>query len=112
MQILYPKKKLAHYGLQEADKASVIADAKARLPSEPAKADPSACRIGQSLVSWMLPLVGYTCCSLHLPTLWAMPAYPLGYTCCTGCTALPQLYLAHTRVRHDTCLCQGVALIK
>ena len=37
-----------HYGLQEADEASVIADAKARLPSEPAKADPSACRIGQS----------------------------------------------------------------
>lgn len=36
------------YGLQEADEASVIADAKARLPSEPVKADPSACRIGQS----------------------------------------------------------------
>ena len=36
-----------HYGLQEADEASVIADAKARLPAEPAKADPSACRIGR-----------------------------------------------------------------
>lgn len=38
-----------HSDLQEADEASVIADAKARLPSEPAKADPYACRIGQHL---------------------------------------------------------------
>lgn len=35
------------YGWQEADEASVIANAKGRLPPEPAKADPSACRIGK-----------------------------------------------------------------
>ena len=39
----------------------MIADAKARLPSEPAKADPSACRIGQHLSLATAYGLAYTC---------------------------------------------------
>lgn len=35
--------------LQVTDEASVIAEAKARLPAEPGQPDPNACRIGQGL---------------------------------------------------------------
>ena len=33
--------------LQAPDEGSVVAEAKARLPSEPASSDPNGCRIGE-----------------------------------------------------------------